>query len=103
MNKFGFLLLAALAPTGALASEVGATFPQLANSTALIAVAIAETGASASLAFEPDSDVINATQHSHLYSYTEQAYEALSTELEARILEEVLEEVASVQSSVATR
>lgn len=47
MKKLGFLLLALLASKGASASEVGAPIPQMANSTAVLAVAIAETGAAA--------------------------------------------------------
>lgn len=87
MKKFGFLLLAAFASINAKASEVGATFPQLANSTALMAVAIAETGASASLAIEPDKDVVQTAQHSRLDRYIENASAELSTEIEQRILQ----------------
>ncbi len=90
MNKFGFLLLAAFASTNALASEVGAPFPQLANSTALVAVAIAETGASASLVRQPDIDVVQSTtQHSPLDTYIAEAYEQLATDIEERVLLEL--------------
>lgn len=89
MKYIGFLLLATCASINAMASEVGATFPQLANSTALTVVAIAETGASASLAIEPDNDVIYATQHSSLDVYTANAYEELAAEIEQRVLQEL--------------
>lgn len=89
MRKIGFLLLAACASTNALASEVGATFPQLANSTALMAVAIAETGASASLAIEPDREVMPVTQHSPLDRYVENAYEELTSQIEYKILNDL--------------
>lgn len=87
MKQLGFLLLAAFASINAKASEVGATFPQLANSTALMAVAIAETGASASLAIEPDDNVKQSAQHSKLDSYVEDAYHTLSVEIEQRIMQ----------------
>lgn len=89
MNKLGFLLLAALASKGALASEVGAPFPQLANTTAVLAVAIAETGASSSLAVEPEQEVKEATQHSPLHTYTESALEEMAVDLEQRILQDL--------------
>jgi hypothetical protein len=87
MNKLGFLLLAAFASNGALASEVGAPFPQLANTTAVLAVAIAETGASSSLAVEPEQDVKEAIQHAPLHTYTESALEEMAVDLEQRILQ----------------
>jgi hypothetical protein len=89
MNKLGFLLLAALASKGALASEVGAPFPQLANTTAVLAVAIAETGASSSLAVEPKQEVKEATQHAPLHTYTESALEEMAVDLEQRILQDL--------------
>jgi hypothetical protein len=88
MNKLGFLLLATLASKGALASEVGAPYPQLANSTAVLAVAIAETGASSSLAIEPEQDVNTVNQHVPLHSYTENALEAIAVDYEQRVLQD---------------
>lgn len=96
MKKIGFLLLAAFASTNATASEVGATFPQLANSTALMAVAIAETGASASLATKPDRDVTQPAQHSQLDHYVESAYRTLSVDIEQRIMQTLPREDAVV-------
>jgi hypothetical protein len=95
MNKLGFLLLAALTSKGALASEVGAPFPQLANSTALIAVAIAETGASSSLAVEPEQEVTMAHQHVPLHSYTENALEEIAVDYERRVLQDLETRFAS--------
>jgi hypothetical protein len=89
MNKLGFLLLAALTSKGALASEVGAPFPQLANSTAVIAVAIAETGASSSLAVEPEQDVKTVHQHIPLHSYTENALEEIAVNYEQRLIQDL--------------
>jgi predicted RNA methylase len=89
MNKLGFLLLAAFASNGALASEVGAPFPQLANTTAVLAVAIAETGASSSLAVEPKQEVKEATQHAQLHTYTENALEEMAVSLEQQILQDL--------------
>jgi hypothetical protein len=94
MNKLGFLLIAALASKGALASEVGAPFPQLANTTALMAVAIAETGASSSLAVEPEQ-VIEANQHTPLHTYTESALEEMAVDLEKRILQDLSDRYAA--------
>lgn len=86
MNKLGFLLLAAVASKGALASEVGAPFPQLANSTAILAVAIAETGASSSLAiFEPEAPEAAATLHETQQRYIDRAMEQIAHEVEQRI------------------
>lgn len=86
MNKLGFLLLAALVSKGALASEVGAPFPQLSNSTALPAVAVAETGASSSLALDVDSDDSATTQHASLNTYVENALNAIAYDYERRLL-----------------
>lgn len=94
MNKLGFLLLAAFASKGALASEVGAPFPQLANSTAVLAVAIAETGASASLAFEPNEEAASLTQQQQLDTYTEMALTEMSQNLRSRILDNLSERIA---------
>lgn len=95
MNKLGFLLIAALASKGALASEVGAPFPQLANTTAVLAVAIAETGASSSLAVEPEHDVKEVNQHAPLHTYTESALEEMAVGLEQRILQDLSARYAS--------
>jgi len=95
MNKLGFLLLAALASKGALASEVGAPFPQLANTTAVLAVAIAETGASSSLTVEPEQDVKEANQHATLHSYTESALEEMAVDFEQRVLQDLEARYAS--------
>lgn len=89
MNKLGFLLLAALASKGALASEVGAPFPQLANSTAVLAVAIAETGASSSLTVEPEQEVKTANQHIPLHNYTESALEEMAVDFEQRVIQDL--------------
>ena len=89
MNKLGFLLLAALASKGALASEVGAPFPQLANSTAVLAVAIAETGASSSLTVEPEQEVKMANQHIPLHNYTESALEEMAVDFEQRVIQDL--------------
>lgn len=89
MNKLGFLLIAAFASNGALASEVGAPFPQLANTTAVLAVAIAETGASSSLAVEPEQEVKEANQHAPLHTYTESALENMAVDFEQRVIEDL--------------
>jgi predicted RNA methylase len=90
MNKLGFLLLAALASKGALASEVGAPFPQLANTTAILAVAIAETGASSSLAVEAKPEVVEeAAQYIPLHTYTENALEEMAVNFEQRVLQDL--------------
>lgn len=86
MKKLGFLLLAALASKGAMASEVGAPFPQLANSTAILAVAIAETGASSSWALiEPEALEAAATSHEAQQRYLDRAMEQIAHEVEQRI------------------
>ena len=95
MNKFGFLLLATLASNGALASEVGAPFPQLANTTAVLAVAIAETGASSSLAVEPKEDSLEVIQQANLHSYTENALDELATDFEQRVLSDLVARYAT--------
>lgn len=94
MNKLGFLLLAALASKGALASEVGAPFPQLANTTAVLAVAIAETGVSASLALEPNDEATSAPQHQELDAYTDAALKEMSRDFHARALDNMIRRVA---------
>lgn len=102
MNKLGFLLLAAVASKGAMASEVGAPFPQLANSTAVLAVAIAETGASASLALEPN-DEANSTQHQQLDAYTKTALDEISQNFQARVLSTLQDRMAQDFTGIATR
>lgn len=91
MKKLGFLLLAVLASKGVSAAEVGAPFPQLANTTAVLAVAIAETGTSASgWAFEPNAAKPSATQpHATLNEYAEVALEKLSLTTRERILSQI--------------
>ena len=92
MKKPGFLLLALLASKGALANEVGAPFPQLANTTAVLAVAIAETGTSStSWALEPNVMDNTATQHDSLNTYAEVALEKLTLTLRERILTQLEE------------
>lgn len=86
MKKLGFLLLAALASKGALANEVGALFPQLANSTAVSAVAIAETGVSSSLAFLPTNQNTTTQRAANLNDYVENAVNEISSDLKQRIL-----------------
>ena len=91
MNKLGFLLLALVASKGALATEVGAPFPQLANTTAVLAVAIAETGTSATgWALEPmvENDT-KATQHATLNEYAEVTLEKLSLTMRERFLSQL--------------
>jgi hypothetical protein len=94
MNKLGFLLLVAVASTDALASEVGAQFPQLANSTAVLAAAIAETGVSASVATAPNDKANSAMQHP-IDAYTQAALEQLSTELRMRIMGDLNDRTAN--------
>lgn len=95
MNKLGFLLLAAFASKGALAGEVGAPFPQLANSTAVLAVAIAETGASASLAMEPNDEANSVMQHQQLDAYTATALDEISVNFQERVFDDLEERIAS--------
>lgn len=86
MNKLGFLLLALLAPKGVEAAEVGAQFPQLANTTAVLAVAIADTGTSTtSWAFDSTSEQRSVAQHATLDKYAETTLEKLSHTTRERI------------------
>ena len=89
MNKLGFLLVAVFASKGALASEVGAPFPQLANSPAVLAVAIAETGASSSLAVKPEQDVTKAKQFLPLHDYIEVTRAEMAATFEKQILQKL--------------
>lgn len=90
MKKLGFLLLAMFASKGAIAAEVGAPFPQLANTNAVLAVAIAETGTSATgWALEPISKDTANTQHATLNDYAEVTLEKLTLTTRERILSQL--------------
>lgn len=89
MKNLSFLLLATFASTSALAGEVGATYPQLANSSAEVAVAIAETGASRAPAYDMELNVAASTQYSPLEHYIENAYQELMLDIQNRIQDRV--------------
>ncbi len=90
MKKLGFLLLMLMASKGVAASEVGAPFPQLANTTAVLAVAIAETGTSTmSWALEPSTEDTASTQHELLNDYAEMTLDKLSAVTRERILSQL--------------
>lgn len=92
MKKLGFLVLALVASKSAVAGEVGAPIPQLANSTALLAVAIAEAGAAAHLTAK---DVVsNAREQStndldpKLEAYVNDTFESIHQQTKMNILED---------------
>lgn len=85
MKNYGFLLLAAFAFTNANAGEVGATFPQLANSPALMAVAIADTGVSASLAIQKTPEIATNNHQLPLEQYIESAYQSVMNQIHERV------------------
>lgn len=86
MNKSKMLLLGLLASTGANATEISAPISQLASSPAILAVAIAEAGASASLALDPQARNFITQERSDLDSYVDSAIDRISLQLEQRIL-----------------
>lgn len=90
MKNLGFLLLAIFASKGALATEVGAPFPQLTNTTSALEVAIAETGTSTTgWALEPVAYDTPAMQRTNLNDYAEIALEKLSLTMRERILSQL--------------
>lgn len=81
MNKFSFLLLAVFASNGAFASETGASFSQLSNSTAVAAVAITDTGVKSS------GRAVKAEQPT-AYNRDENALGEIAAELKLQILKD---------------
>lgn len=90
MNKLGFLLLAALSATSALAGEVGAQYPQLANlNSANLAFASVDTGVSTNWTRAPVSDHASADQIAELQHLNAQIDARISEDLEQRIAEKL--------------
>lgn len=95
MNRFLVLLLATVASTGAKASEVGAPIPQLANSPAILAVAIAEAGASAAWALEAQAKHAPNRTRTGIDEYVERAFDHFSEQLQERIFADLKQHQSS--------
>ena len=90
MNKFVFLLLAALSAKSALAGEVGAQYPQLANlNSANLAFASVDTGVSTNWTSAPISEKASADQVAELQQLNAQIDAQISEDLEQRIAEKM--------------
>lgn len=84
MTRTGYFALAILlAPISALAGEVGASFPQLANIEAPKAIAVEETGASTGQLKDQELVRLNGQT---IDEYVSEATDDLSAEMQKRIL-----------------
>ena len=90
MKTLALAFLTAIASSGVVASEVGASYPQLAGGNATnVAVAIAETGASTSWATKPFENMATAKQTRELNDRVEGINAQMNIELEALIAEKL--------------
>ncbi len=87
MKKYGFLLLAAISATSALAGEVDAQYPQAASAT--LAFATVDNGVSTSWTSTPINVKASADHIAQLQDLNAQIDAQVSEDLEQRIAEKM--------------